>query len=282
MIRFPQAALNLLVTQPGAAGKNLRIHANAAIGVGRALRPNPCPVRGKSRSPGSTERKITRRPTPAKLEAFTLVELLVVILIIASLAAIAFPLARASINKGHSVKCMANLRDLGVRITGEALDKGHYPATESGVPIWQLVAGWSGGNWQDLAWCCPARSIKKGARDSPFTPAYSANERVFPTEGLRLAAVQRPDQVIALIDAGQRMPSGWAFHQMMVKGATNPATANAPLQGKPITAPNSDIATGGACVRYRHQGNANVLFLDGHVEARKMGSILEKNISISY
>ena len=282
MIRFLQSALNLLVTQPGGAGRNVRIHANAAIAVGGALRPNRCPVRGEGRSPGSTERKIARRPTPAKLAAFTLVELLVVIVIIASLAAIAFPLVRASINKGQSVRCMANLRDLGVRITGDAADKWRYPATESGVPLWQVIAGWSGGNWQDLAWCCPARLIKNGPRDSPFTPAYSANDRVFPTEGLRVAAMQRPEQVIALIDAGQRMSSGWAFHQMMVKGATNPATANVPLQGKPITAPNTDIAAGGACVRYRHQGNANTLFLDGHVEARKMGSILEKNISISY
>jgi prepilin-type processing-associated H-X9-DG protein/prepilin-type N-terminal cleavage/methylation domain-containing protein len=268
MIKYPQAAHNLLVTQPGDSGRNVR--------------PNPCPVLGKSRSPGATERKITRRPTPTKMAGFTLVELLVVILIIASLSAIAFPFIRASINKGQTVRCMENLRDLGVRITGEAVDKGHYPATQNGVPLWQLVAGWSGGNWQDLAWCCPARSIKTGARNSPFTPAYSANERVFPTEGLRLGAVQRPDQVIALIDAGQRTPSGWAFHQMMVKGATNPANANTPLQGKPITSPNTDIASGGACVRYRHQGNANTLFLDGHVEARKMGSILEKNISISY
>jgi prepilin-type processing-associated H-X9-DG protein/prepilin-type N-terminal cleavage/methylation domain-containing protein len=215
------------------------------------------------------------------MAAFTLVELLVVIVIIASLAAITFSLVRASINRAHSAKCVANLRDIGVRITGEAFDKGRYPATVNGAPLWDVVAGWSGGSGRDLAWCCPARLIKK-AGNSDFTPAYSANDRVFPTEGLPLAAAQRPSEIIVLIDAGQRMPSGWAFHQMRVSGATDPANANVPLQGKPITAPNTDIATGGACVRYRHQGSANALFLDGHVETRKMGSILEKNISISY
>lgn len=245
MIKYPQAALNLLVTRPGAAGRNGRFHANAAIG-------------------------------------FSLVELLVVFVIIAVLSAIAFPLVRSWIGKGHSAKCMANLRDIGVRITGDAFDKGHYAKTTNGVPLWDVIAGWSGGSGRDPVWCCPARLIKKGSGNPPFTPAYSANDRVFPTEGLRVAAVQRPEQVIVLIDAGQRMPSGWAFHQMMVKGATNPANANVPLQGKPITAPNTDIATGGACVRYRHQGKANALFLDGHVEAMKMGSILEKHISISY
>ena len=218
---------------------------------------------------------------------FTLVELLVVIAIIAILAAIAFPLVRSSIEKGQSAKCVANLRGVGALITGYVADNGCYPPTLNGAPPWNITAGW-GGRSEDPTWCCPARSIKtvkKGKTETSFTPAYTLNDRLFPDNvGLRLAAVPRPSQVIAVIDAGQRMPSGWAYHQMKLpkNAATNPDNAEKPFQGKPITTPDTDIATGGACVRYRHQGSANALFLDGHVEPKKLGSILEKNLSISY
>ena len=217
---------------------------------------------------------------------FTLVELLVVVAIIAILAAIAFPFARSAIEIGQSAKCVANLRSIGAFITGYAADNGCYPPTLNRAPPWNTTAGWGG--VENPAWCCPARSIKtvkKGKTETSFTPAYTLNDRLFlDNVGLRLGAVPRPSQVIAAIDAGQRMPSGWAYHQMKLpkRAATNPANAEKPFQGKPITTPDTDIATGGACVRYRHQGSANALFLDGHVEAKKLGSILEKNLSISY
>jgi prepilin-type processing-associated H-X9-DG protein len=176
---------------------------------------------------------------------------------------------------------MANLRDIGAQINGYAAENGFYPRTEINKTIWDLTAEWSGSGRHSI-WCCPARLIKKGTGSTPnFTPSYSANDRVFPATGLRVAAVPRPSQVIALIDASQRSPSGWANHQMNVPGAENPDNAEKPFQHSPIAKPNTDInAT--ACVRYRHNGAANALFLDGHVEAKKLGSILEKNISITY
>jgi len=216
-----------------------------------------------------------------KKHAFTLVELLVVISIIAILAAIAIPFVRSSIEKGQSAKCMANLRDIGAQINGYAAENGFYPRTVNKATLWDLTAEWSGSRRHSI-WHCPARLIKKGTGSNPnFTPSYSGNDRLFTVTGLRVAAVPRPSQVIAAIDASQRSGSGWANHQMNVPGANNPANAENPLQGVPITAPNADINPT-ACVRYRHNGAANALFLDGHVETKKLGTILEKNLSISY
>ncbi len=215
--------------------------------------------------------------------AFTLVELLVVIAILAILAAIAFPFVRSSIEKGQSAKCMANLRELGALINGYAAEKGHYPPnkvynpqtdTYQNFPPWFTIDAWSG-NKDSSVWLCPSRSNKSG-----FLPAYTFNTRVFNVPELKVVAVPRPSQVIAIIDAGQRA-NGWAFHQLSVPGATNPADADKPLTGSPITAPNLGISPG-PCVCYRHQGFANALFVDGHVEAKKLGTILERNISTSY
>lgn len=218
-----------------------------------------------------------------KKHAFTLIELLVVISIIAILAAIAIPFVQSSIARGQSAKCIANLRDLGAQFQSYTADKGHYPITSNALPPWDVIGTWSGVT-NSSSWLCPARFMKSGrigSQTTSFTPAYTANDRVFTPSGVRAAAVPRPSQVIALIDAGQRAVRGTALHQMMVTGANNPANADRPLLGIPITEPNTDITTRGT-VRYRHQGNANALFFDGHVESMKPGSILEKNISISY
>ena len=180
---------------------------------------------------------------------------------------------------------MANLRDLGAQLNGYASEKGYYPTVFSGNPIWLELQNWSGIT-NSSTWLCPARLIKS-VGNSTFTPAYSANTRVFTATGLRTAAVPRPSQVIALIDAGQRAsPVGTAIHQMALtptSAARDPANADRHLTGPPITEPNTDIVSGStAGVRYRHQGAANALFVDGHVEPMKLGTILEKNISVDY
>lgn len=216
-----------------------------------------------------------------KNNAFTIIELLVVISIIAVLSAISFPFVKSTIAKGHSAKCLANLRDLGAQITSFTADKGYYPKTFTGNPIWTELGNWSG-TLKPSTWLCPARLIKKDSNGNSFTPAYTANKRVFTESGLPVAAVSRPTEVIALMDAAQRAGTGWAIHQMNPPGATNPATAEVPMTGVPITVPNIDIHDTTACVRYRHDNGVNALFLDGHVEARKFGTILEKNISIDY
>lgn len=231
-------------------------------------------------------------PIPAfisdmKKRGLTLVELLMAIAILAILAAISIPYVRSSIEKGQAAKCMANLKDLGVLINSYAVDKEHYPPHRNSAgpyPPWYELENWSGIK-DSPSWLCPSRLIKSvpsGATITTFTPAYSANTRVFTATGLRVAGVPRPSQVIALIDAGQQS-RGVAFHQLTVPdtAANNPANADRPLTGAPIAEPNTDITTT-PCVRYRHQGCANALFVDGHVEPKKLGTILEKNISVSY
>ena len=67
--------------------------------------------------------------------AFTLVELLVAVAIIAVLASLASPAVGLAIERGRSAKCVNNLRQIGVAVQQYAADNDYrFPAIETDPP----------------------------------------------------------------------------------------------------------------------------------------------------
>ena len=68
-----------------------------------------------------------------KAKGFTLTELLVVLLIVAALAAIAFPIGRAILARSRSAACLSNLRQIGVALESYLQDNAQtMPAIAAG------------------------------------------------------------------------------------------------------------------------------------------------------
>jgi prepilin-type processing-associated H-X9-DG protein len=84
--------------------------------------------------------KLARNNTPARPFAFTLVELLVVVAIMVTLAALAFSASRNGIEGSRKAACASNLRQLSVALNLYKADTGKMPL---GVP----AAGWPIGRY---------------------------------------------------------------------------------------------------------------------------------------
>lgn len=234
-------------------------------------------------------------------------EILVVITIIAALAVLVFTLSGKMISSARSATCANNLRNISVAVAGFSADNNmqlppntmNDPVGTGYSPLFEVLRPYLGGGdrLSTLPACeCPEQKITKNDPRG-FSLGYSGNPKLLvnardsdhggsqAAEDLpplvRMAAVKRPGEVFLFIDAGQREPSGWATTILTrIGNSGGESSANDPMTGKPFMDPSTEV--GGGSADYRHNGKANVLFLDGHVQMIQKGEILERNVYIDY
>ena len=176
-------------------------------------------------------------------KAFTLVEVLVVVAIGLVLIALIFPSISNMVERGHSARCVANLRQLGGGALALAAENsGSLPSAMgqswqnriASILNIQLQQGVTPGEPKSAGtiFRCP------NVGDDPVPQrSYGLNfqlgDRVGSTDD-RLAAIAKPSKTVLLADS---LNSSWLN-----------------------SSPNS--------LSYRHSGKtANVFFVDGHVES---------------
>jgi prepilin-type N-terminal cleavage/methylation domain-containing protein/prepilin-type processing-associated H-X9-DG protein len=175
--------------------------------------------------------------------AFTLIELLVVIAIIAVLASLAYAGAGAMIGKGHTTKCLSNLRQIGAAMQMFAGDHdGKLPGTSHRVSWTNSLGAYLGTNFIGK---CPAVPEHR-ARVS-----YGWNDSLAPDgEGIRLVALRTPNATMAAAELATNQSSEH-FHFAGGRGGAARVTPN-----QFRAAVNVEV----------HNGSANYLFVDGHAE----------------
>jgi len=235
----------------------------------------------------NTNRKMTMnaaKPIPLKsfrprMSGFTLTEILVVIAIVGVLATLMFPLVRRGMEKAKASQCVSNLRNCGVRFSTYLFDgkilqyeyvEGQYESNWKSVmlskdegntlelskitycPAWNpSFAEYEGkpNNWF-------AYGMDVGALKHTIDPATNKFTVGNPVATM---AIEQPSKYILLADSVARNKGAWTYNG-------KDKTKNYQVAQISISGETGSWDSEG-CLHLRHDGRANVLFLDGHVQA---------------
>ena len=176
--------------------------------------------------------------------AFTLIELLVVIAIIAVLASLAYAGAGSMLGKGHAVKCLSNMRQMGAAMHMFAGDNdGRLPGTSHGVSWTNSLGAYLGTNFIGK---CPA------APEHRARVAYGWNDSLVDARGsgVRLVSCRTPSATMAAAELAANETSEH-FHFAGLRGGAARVTPNQFKAAVNVEA---------------HSRGANYLFTDGHAE----------------
>jgi prepilin-type processing-associated H-X9-DG protein/prepilin-type N-terminal cleavage/methylation domain-containing protein len=228
------------------------------------------------------------RERPDKNSAFTLVELLVVIAIIGILAALLLPAIFRSKRRAQQIQCAGNLHQLGVGLQVILSNDHGYPLFSGGrYESWvdQLEIEGLGVNhprgtngafdpptnfYEKGVWLCPAAHYPVHNWPDPENGSYAYNAfGVYPqaifTNALGLcghfdsvSGMSTPIGESEVISPSDMMAIGESFDGRMV--------FNRNLNGMDKYGNLN-----------RHQGKANVVFCDGHVESPTLQFLFEDN-----
>jgi len=222
--------------------------------------------------------------------AFTLVELLVVISIIGLLAGLAVPAINGGLKSAKAGACLSNLHQIGVATMAYAADNSFkLPNAGSGTSdMWatQLATFISTGTKSKKSiFVCPGctKPVTE-ATGADIAITYGVHGGLMPKGGTasNITCILRQSEVILAADMCQDPGNkGWSPYCIenpsIVKVQSSGPGGSVAMQTAISTSTDADSGNS-AWMRYRHSGKVNVVMFDGHAEAIKKGSVLNKHV----
>jgi prepilin-type processing-associated H-X9-DG protein/prepilin-type N-terminal cleavage/methylation domain-containing protein len=221
--------------------------------------------------------------------AFTLVELLVVISIIGLLAGLAVPAINGGLKSAKAGACLSNLHQIGVATMAYAADNSFkLPNAGTGPSdMWatQLATFISTGTKSKKSiFVCPGcEKTVVEATGNNVAVTYGVHNGLMPKGGTasNISSVVRSTEVIlagdVCQDPGNKGWSPFCIEQPSIISSQGGRSGSIDLTS-PITVGTDSDKGNNPSLRYRHSGKVNVVMCDGHAEAIKKGSVLNKHV----
>jgi prepilin-type processing-associated H-X9-DG protein/prepilin-type N-terminal cleavage/methylation domain-containing protein len=222
--------------------------------------------------------------------AFTLVELLVVISIIGLLAGLAVPAINGGLKSAKAGACLSNLHQIGVATMAYAADNSFkLPNAGSGTSdMWatQLATFISTGTKSKKSiFVCPGcEKTVVEATGNDVAVTYGVHNGLMPKGGTasNISSVVRSTEVILAGDVCQNPGNkGWSpfcIEQPSIISSQSGGRGGSTDLTSPISFGTDSDNGNNPWLRYRHSGKVNVVMCDGHAEAIKKGSVLNKHV----
>ena len=222
--------------------------------------------------------------------AFTLVELLVVISIIGLLAGLAVPAINGGLKSAKAGACLSNLHQIGVATMAYAADNSFkLPNAGSGTSdMWatQLATFISTGTKSKKSiFVCPGcEKTVVEATGNDVAVTYGVHNGLMPKGGTasNISSVVRSTEVILAGDVCQNPGNkGWSpfcIEQPSIISSQSGGRGGSTDLNSPISFGTDSDNGNNPWLRYRHSGKVNVVMCDGHAEAIKKGSVLNKHV----
>ena len=213
----------------------------------------------------------TLRPGRAAHHAFTLIELMVVMAIIAVLAAILFPVFASARRSARRTICVSNLHQSGIAFNLYQQDyDGRFPAAPAaildGLHYLQLHDGFTEGaipgqiSWTELVLpyvkTVPATGQSQGAY-RPTSPLFFCPDD------------SNPPARLGLVQASEGTPSTSYAYKMWIASSRS-ETEVPELSRMAMIWEQKDFHKGGVNNDFARASEMNVLYTDGHVRWKRL------------
>jgi len=221
--------------------------------------------------------------------AFTLVELLVVISIIGLLAGLAVPAINGGLKSAKAGACLSNLHQIGVATMAYAADNSFkLPNADGDGGIWPVKLATfisTGTKSKKSIFVCPGceKPVQEGS-DTTVAVTYGMHNGLMPKGGTasNITSVVRSTEVIlagdVCQDSGNKGWSPYCIEQPSIISSQSGGRGGSTDLTSPISYGTDADSGNNPWLRYRHGGKVNVVMVDGHAEAIKKGSVLNKHV----
>ncbi|MDD2711050.1 MAG: LacI family DNA-binding transcriptional regulator [Verrucomicrobiae bacterium] len=236
----------------------------ASTDVRRQTTGRPAPQ--CQRGPNEPDANASFRVGGRRPDAFTILELIVVIAIISILTMLISPALKSARDKAKGIQCMNNLRQCGLALIQYAQDfEGYLPCPWNGQKVWGELLYSKGYVKDSNIYFCPSANGSK-TFNSTYGMNYGWPENYLTTLHFRIDSPGASTAAYGFSWAASRSPA--QFPLLADSGVRSDGVSQPTDQVYWFGYPGGVIPTSTKrIVHCRHSGYANVLMFDGHVGA---------------